>query len=181
MKKILVAVMAVAAIGFTSCNNKTGKTDVAVDSTSMVETMAPAELAGVDADNLTKDLAEKIAANNPEAVKAVIEQAKEKIAEYLAKGDAEAAKIYQEKINAFLTENADKIKAVVGSENEAVNSLISAIAATPTNVADAAEGAVDAAATAVEDKAEEVKGEAKKKVEGAIDDAAADAKKKLGL
>ena len=38
-------------------------------------------LAGKLASNLTKDLAEKIAANNPEAVQAIIEKAKEQIAE----------------------------------------------------------------------------------------------------
>ena len=71
MRKILLAVMAVAAIGFTSCNNKANKDNPAIDSTSLVENMSPAELAGLDADNLIKDLTEKIAANNPEAVQAI--------------------------------------------------------------------------------------------------------------
>ena len=188
MKKIVLAVMAVAAIGFTSCNNKANKDNPAIDSTSLVENMSPAELAGLDADNLIKDLTEKIAANNPEAVQAVIEKAKEKIAELLARGDQEAAKIYQEKISTFLTENAEKIKAVVGEENAAVSSLITAITTAPVDVANAAEGAVNA----VEGAAEDLKNDAKKKVDEtvdaqkkkageAIDDAAADAKKKLGL
>jgi len=189
MRKILLAVMAVAAIGFTSCNNKNAKTDVAIDSTSIVETASTAELAGIDAENLTKDLAEKIAANNPEAVQSIIQQAKDKIAELLAQGDAEAAKAYQAKISAFLTENADKIKAVVGEKNEAVNTLISAISAVPT---EAVEGAVDAAKESAEQKVNEAKEEAQKKVDeavdaqkkkaaDAIDNAANDAKKKLGL
>ena len=110
MRKMILAMMAVAAIAFTSCNNKTAKTDVAIDSTSFVEEASSAELAGIDAENLTKELGEKMAANNPEAVQTVIQQAKDKIAEYVAQGDAEAAKIYQTKINAFLTENAEKIR-----------------------------------------------------------------------
>lgn len=186
MRKIILAVMAVAAIGFTSCNNKTNKDNPAVDSTSIVTSAA--ELAGIDADNLTKDLAEKIAANNPEAVQAVIEQAKAKIAELLAKGDEEAAKVYQEKISTFLKENADKIKAVVGEENTAVNTLISAITAAPTEAAAAVEGAAEAAEGAAEDlkneaqkKVDETVDAQKKKAADAIDGAAADAKKKLGL
>ena len=192
MRKILLAVMAVAAIGFTSCNNKNAKTDVAIDSTSIVETASTAELAGIDAENLTKDLAEKIAANNPEAVQSIIQQAKDKIAELLAQGDAEAAKAYQAKISAFLTENADKIKAVVGEKNETVNTLISAISAVPTEATEAVEGAVDAAKESAEQKVNEAKEEAQKKVDeavdaqkkkaaDAIDNAANDAKKKLGL
>ena len=192
MRKILLAVMAVAAISFTSCNNKNAKTDVAIDSTSIVETASTAELAGIDAENLTKDLAEKIAANNPEAVQSIIQQAKDKIAELLAQGDAEAAKAYQAKISAFLTENADKIKAVVGEKNEAVNTLISAISAVPTEATEAVEGAVDAAKESAEQKVNEAKEEAQKKVDeavdaqkkkaaDAIDNAANDAKKKLGL
>ena len=144
MRKILLAMMAIAAIGFTSCNNKTAKGDPAIDSTSFAETASAAELAGIDADNLTKELSEKIAANSAEAVQACIQQAKDKIADYLAQGDAEAAKIYQETINKFLTENADKIKAVVGENNEAVTSLVDAIAAAPNDSVNAVEGIVDA-------------------------------------
>ncbi len=188
MRKTLLAVMAVAAIGFTSCNgSKTGQ-GPAIDSTSVIETPDLTEQATIDADNMTKSLAEKIAANNPEEVKALIEQAKEKIAEFLAKGDAEAARIYQEKISTFLTENADKIKAVVGEENEAVNTLINAITSAPASAAAALEGAagaVDEAANAAKDEAQKKVDEAvdaqKKKAADAIDGAADDAKKKLGL
>lgn len=203
MRKMILAMMAVAAIGFTSCNNKTAKTDVAIDSTSFVEEASSAELAGIDAENLTKELGEKMAANNPEAVQTVIQQAKDKIAEYVAQGDAEAAKIYQTKINAFLTENAEKIKAVVGENNEAVTSLITAIAAVPAETAEAAEGAVDAVKEGADAAVKAAKEDAQKKVDEAvdaqkkkidetvdaqkkkaaetIDNAAADAKKKLGL
>ena len=110
---------------------------------------------------------------------------------------------------AFLKENADKIKSVIG-DNAAVSSLVDGIAAIPSEsvdaltgagdalkalgidltekAGDAVEGAKDAAADAVEgakDKAEEISNEVKEnvkeKVGDAIDKGAADAKKKLGL
>lgn len=188
MRRLVLAVMAIAAIGFTSCNgSKTGQ-GPAIDSTSIIGTTDATEQATVEADNLTAELAEKIAANNPEAVQAIIEKAKEKIAEFLAKGDTEAANIYQEKISTFLTENADKIKAVVGEENETVNTLINAITSAPAAAAAAVEGAagaVEEAAGAAKDEAQKKVDEAvdaqKKKAAGAIDDAANDAKKRLGL
>ncbi len=188
MKKILLAVMAVAAIGFTSCNSTKKGDAPAIDSTAVVDNASSVEQAATDAESLTKDLAEKLAANNPDEVKAIIEQAKQKIAEFIAQGDADAAKAYQEKISAFLTENADKIKSVVGEQNEAVNTLISAITDAPVNAAAAVEGAagaVEGAAAAAVDEAQKKGQEAidaeKKKAADAIDAAADDAKKKLGL
>ena len=187
-EEILDEVRALVAEGFTSCNS-TKKADVpAIDSTAVVDNATSVEQAATDAESLTKDLAEKLAANNPDEVKAIIEQAKQKIAEFIAQGDADAAKAYQEKISAFLTENADKIKSVVGEQNEAVNTLISAITDAPVNAAAAVEGAagaVEGAAAAAVDEAQKKGQEAidaeKKKAADAIDAAADDAKKKLGL
>lgn len=169
MKKIILAVMAVAAIGFTSCNNKTAKGDPAIDSTSLVETASDAELASIDADNLTKELSEKIEANNAEAVQASIQKAKDKIADYLAQGDAEAARIYQETVNKFLTENVENIKTVVGENNEAVTSLIAAIAAVPGQTVDAVEGTVDAVKEGADAAVKAAKEDAQKKVDEAVD------------
>ncbi|MBP3286144.1 MAG: hypothetical protein J6M15_04305, partial [Prevotella sp.] len=116
------------------------------------------------------------------------------------KTNPEAAKQYVARVQTFLKENADKVKAVVG-ENAAVAAAVSAItdvepdkvvsglleqvgdAATETKDAavDAANQKVDEAKQAATDKANEVKDAAKEKAAGAIDDAANAAKKGLGL
>lgn len=191
MRKLIFAVMAVAAIGFTACNNKTGQ-GPAIDSTSLVAEPNPEELAGIDADNLTKELKEKILTKNPEAVQAVLQKAKERIAELTAQGDTVAAKVYQKTVSAYLKENAEQIKAVVGEQNDAVTTLISTIAAVPGETVEAVEGAADAVKEGAEATVNDVKDQAKKKVDatvdeqkkkaaGAIDDAANEAKRRLGL
>ena len=100
------------------------------------------------------------------------------------------------RIQSFLKENADKIKALVG-ENAALSSAIAAISDVEPDavvsglleqVGDAAEDAKEAAAGAAEDakeaaadKANEVKDAAKQKAGEAVDNAANAAKKSLGL
>jgi hypothetical protein len=204
MKKILLAVMAVAAIGFTSCGNKTQQAE-AVDSVAIVDSLASAA-AQADIDAISALLNGGDATKLQEALAAV----KEKIAT-LIKENPEVAKEYVAKVQTFLKDNADKVKAVVG-DNAAVQTAVSAITETEpadivngfltsvgdaaTEVKDAAVDAanqqVDAAKHAVEDKANEVKDAADKKVQetkdaakqkanDAIDNAAKDVKKGLGL
>ena len=204
MKKILLAVMAVAAIGFTSCGNKTQQAE-AVDSVAIVDSLAGAA-AQADIDAISALLNGGDATKLQEALAAV----KEKIAT-LIKENPEVAKEYVAKVQTFLKDNADKVKAVVG-DNAAVQTAVSAITETEpadivngfltsvgdaaTEVKDAAVDAanqqVDAAKQAVEDKANEVKDAADKKVQetkdaakqkanDAIDNAAKDVKKGLGL
>ena len=204
MKKILLAVMAVAAIGFTSCGNKTQQAE-AVDSVAIVDSLASAA-AQADIDAISALLNGGDATKLQEALAAV----KEKIAT-LIKENPEVAKEYVAKVQTFLKDNAEKVKAVVG-DNAAVQTAVSAITETEpadivngfltsvgdaaTEVKDAAVDAanqqVDAAKQAVEDKANEVKDAADKKVQetkdaakqkanDAIDNAAKDVKKGLGL
>ena len=204
MKKILLAVMAVAAIGFTACGNKTQQAE-AVDSVAIVDSLASAA-AQADIDAISALLNGGDATKLQEALAAV----KEKIAT-LIKENPEVAKEYVAKVQTFLKDNADKVKAVVG-DNAAVQTAVSAITETEpadivngfltsvgdaaTEVKDAAVDAanqqVDAAKQAVEDKANEVKDAADKKVQeakdaakqkanDAIDNAAKDVKKGLGL
>ena len=204
MKKILLAVMAVAAIGFTACGNKTQQAE-AVDSVAIVDSLAGAA-AQADIDAISALLNGGDATKLQEALAAV----KEKIAT-LIKENPEVAKEYVAKVQTFLKDNADKVKAVVG-DNAAVQTAVSAITETEpadivngfltsvgdaaTEVKDAAVDAanqqVDAAKQAVEDKANEVKDAADKKVQetkdaakqkanDAIDNAAKDVKKGLGL
>ena len=129
----------------------------------------------------------------------------------LIKENPEVAKEYVAKVQNFLSENSEKIQAVVG-QNETVQVAVNALteaepddiikgflssvgdAATEVKDAtvDAANQQVDAAKQAVEDKANEVKDAADKKVQetkdaakqkanDAIDNAAKDVKKGLGL
>ena len=174
MKKILLAVMAIAAIGFTSCGNKTqqaGEAAEAVDSVAIVDSIAQGA-AQETIDALSADLE----ANDVSKLQATLESIKVKIA------------------------NADKVKALVG-DNAAVAAALSAVTdiepASVVNglleqVGDAAtevkDAAVDAANQKVEeakqaaaDKANEAKEAAKEKANEAIDNAAASAKSKLGL
>ena len=197
MKKILLAVMAVAAIGFTSCGNKTQQADAetaAVDSVAIVDSIAQGA-AQETIDALTADLE----ANDASKLQATLESIKVKIAE-IVKNNPEVAKEYVVKVQNFLKENADKVKALVG-DNAAVAAALSAVTdIEPANVVnglleqvgdaatEAKDAAVDAANQKVEeakqaaaDKANEAKEAAKEKANEAIDNAAASAKSKLGL
>jgi len=194
MKKIILAVMAVAAIGFaTSCGNKTQQGE-AVDSVALVDS-----LAGEAANVSISALAEQLEAGDASKFQEVLVTVKTKIAE-LIKQNPEVAKEYVAKVQTFLKENADKVKAVVG-DNAAVQAAVSAITEVePANVVngllekvgdaatEAKDAAVDAAnqkieegKAAVEQKAEETKEAAKQKASEAIDNAAKDVKGKLGL
>jgi len=197
MKKILLAVMAIAAIGFTSCGNKTqqaGEAAEAVDSVAIIDSIAQGA-AQETIDALSADLE----ANDVSKLQATLESIKVKIAE-IVKNNPEVAKEYVVKVQNFLKENADKVKALVG-DNAAVAAALSAVTdiepASVVNglleqVGDAAteakDAAVDAANQKVEeakqaaaDKANEAKEAAKEKANEAIDNAAASAKSKLGL
>ena len=205
MKKIVFAVMAIVAIGFTACGNKTQSAEVPVDSAAIVDSLASAA-AQTDIDALNELLAAGDATNLQEALAAV----KEKMAT-LIKENPEVAKEYVAKVQDFLKENSDKVKAIVG-DNAAAATALSAVTETApadivngflntvgeaatdakdaavdaaNNVKDAAVDAanqkVDEAKKAVEDKANEAKDAAKQKANEAIDNAAKDVKKGLGL
>ena len=206
MKKMVLAVMAVAAIGLTSCGNKTQQAE-AVDSVAIVDS-----LAGEAAQGVIDQLGAQLQAGDA---------AKEKIAELL-KENPEVAKEYVVKVQNYLKENADKVKEVVG-DNAAVAAAVTAltdidpesvitgvlekVGETATEAKDAAvdaatgvkDAAVDAAnkqveagKAALEQKANEVKDAAKKQAEetkeaakkqanDAVDNAAKEVKKGLGL
>ena len=193
MKKILLAVMAVAAIGFTSCGNKTQQAE-AVDSVAIVDSLA-AGAAQETIDALSAD----IEAQDAGKLQATLESIKAKIAE-IVKNNPEVAKEYVAKVQTFLKENADKVKAVIGENAVAaaalsavteiepesvVSGLLQQVGDAATDAKDAAveavEGAAQDAADAAQQKVDEAKDAAKEKANEAIDDAAAAAKKKLGL
>ena len=160
MKKILFAVMAVFAIGFTSCGNKTQAPADEVDSAAIVDSLAE------EAANLSiSALSEQIEAGDASKLQAVLETVKVK------------------------KENADKVKALVG-DNAAVAAAVSAITdIEPENVVsgflqsvgDAAEAAKDSVVGAVENAKDAAVDAAKEKANEAIDGAADKTKEALGL
>ena len=193
MKKILFVVMAVIAIGFTSCGNKTQQGE-AVDSAAIIDSLATLE-----AQNAIDALSAQLEAGDASKLQEALEAVKAKIAE-LIKSNPEVAKEYVAKVQDFLKENADKVKAIVG-DNAAVAAAVSAITEVePANVVDgllqsvsdaatnAKDAAVDAANDAKDDavdaakqQVQDAKDAAKKQANDAIDDAADKTKKALGL
>lgn len=214
MKKILLAVMAVVAISFISCGNKTQQAE-ATDSTEV------AINAEEEANAVIDNLKAFVAAGNAEQLAAGLEQVKEMVGEFVL-NDPDAAMTYVTTVQNYLKENAEQVKAVVENNADAASAvavfmetepevMVSAIAETVSNQAeatkDAAAGAAEATQNAaaeavnktvedtkaavnkkVEDtkaavnqKAEETKAAAKQKANEAVDNAAKDVKKGLGL
>ena len=204
MKKIIFAVMAVAAIGFTSCGNKTQQGE-AIDSVAVMDSLAQSE-----ADGVIDALKAAIEGKDAGLLNDILEQCKTKAAE-LVKQNPELAKEYVAKVQSFVKDNEASIKeAFAGSaaaaaavtaltSEEAADGLSAAIDKLVNDAAevkgaaedaanaqvdaakDAANKQVDAAKDAAKKAEENAKDAAKKEANKAIDNAAANAKKSLGL
>ena len=204
MKKIIFAVLAMVAIGFSACGNKTQQAE-AIDSAAVLDSIA-SEVAQEDINAISALFENGYVAKLQEALATV----KEKIAS-LIKENPELAKEYVIKVQDFLKENADKVKALAGDSEAAVAAVAAVTEVDPEavvkglleQVGDAAtevkDAAVDAANQQVEDaknaanqKVEETKAAAEKQIEDqknaakqktgeAIDNAANKTKKALGL
>ena len=188
MKKSLFIMMAACAIGFTSCGNKSQQA-VPVDD----EVVAEAPAIDVEAifSEATAQLTEQIEANDASKLQQAIEAVQAKVKEILAQ-NPEAAQEYVQKIQDFLKENAEKIKAVAG-DNAAIQAAFSALTEAPAEsiisglkstldaAGNAVEGAADAAQEAVEGAVEDAKDAAKEKAGEAVDAAAQKAKDAMGL
>lgn len=197
--------LAAAAITLSSCGNKT---NVPNESEIVDSTEVALNEANTAADEVIAQLTQNIEAKDASALQNALEAVKAKVSEFLAK-NPEIAKEYLAKVQNFLKENTDKIKAVVG-DNAAVASLVDGIANIPSESVDALTGAGDAlkalgidltqqagdavegakdavegaaadAKESAEKKADELTDEVKKNIGDAVDKASADAKKKLGL
>ena len=204
MKKIIFAVLAMVAIGFSACGNKTQQAE-AIDSAAVLDSIA-SEAAQEDINAISALFESGDVAKLQEALATV----KEKIAS-LIKENPELAKEYVVKVQDFLKENSDKVKALAGDSEAAVAAVAAVTEVDPEavvkglleQVGDAAtevkDAAVDAANQQVEDaknaanqKVEETKAAAEKQIEDqknaakqktgeAIDNAANKTKKALGL
>ncbi len=205
MKKVFMMALAAAAITLSSCGNKT---NVPNESEIVDSTEVALNEANTAADEVIAQLTQNIEAKDASALQNALEAVKAKVSEFLTK-NPEIAKEYLAKVQNFLKENTDKIKAVVG-DNAAVASLVDGIANIPSESVDALTGAGDAlkalgidltqqagdavegakdavegaaadAKESTEKKADELTDEVKKNIGDAVDKASADAKKKLGL
>ena len=203
MKKILLAVMAIAAIGFTSCGNKTQQAE-ATDSTEVA--INPEEEANAVVDNLKAF----VAAGDADQLAACLDKVKETVNKF-AISDSVAAKAYAAAVQKYLIENAEQVKAIAQQNATTAAVITTLIETKPENIVNAfvenaankAEATKDAAATAAEatkdaaveavnqqvedakaaanQKAEETKAAAKQKANEAVDNAAQNLKKGLGL
>ena len=205
MKKVFMMALAAAAITLSSCGNKT---NVPNESEIVDSTEVALNEANTAADEVIAQLTQNIEAKDASALQNALEAVKAKVSEFLTK-NPEIAKEYLAKVQNFLKENTDKIKAVVG-DNAAVASLVDGIANIPSESVDALTGAGDAlkalgidltqqagdavegakdavegaaadAKESAEKKADELTDEVKKNIGDAVDKASADAQKKLGL
>lgn len=172
MKKIIFAVMAVAAISFaTSCGNKTQQAAEAVDSVALVDSLSEAA-AQEDINAISALFESGDAAKLQEALATV----KEKIAN-LIKENPEVAKEYVAKVQEFLKENADKIKAFAG-DNETINNAINSLTAAPAeSIVNSLSAAFEDAKDKAKEKADELKDDTKK----ALEDKANEVKEGLGI
>jgi uncharacterized cupredoxin-like copper-binding protein len=172
MKKILLAVMAVAAIGFTSCGNKTQQAE-ATDSTEVA--INGEEEANAIIDNLKAF----VAAGDAEKVSATLEQVKEIVGEFVV-NNPDAAKTYVTTVQNYLKENAEEVKAVVEKNADAAAAVATFIETEPEAIVNNIVQTVSNKAEATKDAAAETAVNAK---DAAVDaavaakDAAVDAAK----
>ena len=182
MKKLFAMVMAVAAISFVSCGNKTEQGEC-VDSccadSSCAEKCEECPLKGA---------AEKLEAGDAEAVTAAFAEAQSKIEALVKEGKIEEAQKVGFAIQEFIDTNKEKL----ANAQITVDNLVSTIKGIPA----AAESTVEAGAEAVKTDAEAVKDASKAAAEAAanqaveagkaeankqIDKGVEAAKKKMGL
>lgn len=166
MKKILLAVMAVAAIGFTSCGGNKTEQGEDVDSVALIDSLSEEAIQEtLDALNGVID------AKDADKLKEVLEDSKAKVAE-LVKQNPELAKAYVAKLQKFLKENKDKVSEFAGKTagtQDAIDAIIS----------DESEDGFGGLIGALEDKAETAKENAEAAAKKQADDAKAAAKKQV--
>jgi len=147
MKRILLAVMAVAAIGFTSCGNKTQQAE-ATDSTEVA--INGEEEANAVIDNLKAS----VAAGDAEKVSAALEQVKEMVGEFVV-NNPDVAMTYVTTVQNYLKENAEEVKAVVEKNADAAAAVATFIETEPEAIVNNIVQTVNDKAEATKDAAEE--------------------------
>lgn len=120
MKKLVLSIMAFAAISFTSCGNKTSETPT--DADSLTEVVAgsadSSDISSEDDEELEaamEELASALESGDEEDITSTVEEANNKVVELLAEGKQEEAKAYAEAIKKFVMEHKDKFTATGSS------------------------------------------------------------------
>lgn len=164
MKKVFLMAMAAIAFIFAGCENKkTSPNDNQADTTIVMD-----ESADATADSLTSELDTQLSQNNTDAIQATLTSLQNKYAELVASGKLDTAKAYAAKIQQFLNDNAEKIKAAAAN-NPSIAALVSGIQNLPTTAEQAEE--------AVKNNAEEMMKEAELETNKAINKAKQEATK----
>ena len=203
MKKVFLMLVAVGAMTFVSCENKPkANAEEVVEEVTLTQEEADAE-----ADSMIASLTDVIEnTKDVNKLQEILEAVKAKAAEYVGL-NPEIAKTFVTKVQNFLKEKGDVVKALVGdnaavgaalasltdvSADDIVSNFMSAVGDKAVEAVegakDAVEGAADAAADAVEgakdaaaEKVNETVDAAKEKAAETVDAAADAAKKKLGI
>jgi hypothetical protein len=193
MKKIFLAIMAVAAITFSACSG-TAKGGPETDSIAAVATEK--------ANEAISELSTAIESASAEDAKSVLTKAKDYITQLQKEGKIEEAKTYLVKVQKYIAENEETINEFAAG-NETISNIVATIKAIPADALDVAnniavdtEAAVEEAKEAGSEAIEEAEEQVKEAVEDAeekakeaanevVDKAAEDAKNaikdKLGL
>ena len=162
MKKVFLMAMAAIAFIFAGCGDKkTTPTDNQADTTIVMD-----ESADATADSLTSELDTQLSQNNTDAVQATLTSLQNKYAELVASGRLDTAKAYVAKIQQFLNDNAEKIKAAAVN-NPSIAALVSGIQNLPTT----AEATAEQAEKAVKNNAKDMMKKAEHETNKAIDKA----------
>lgn len=139
MKKVFLMAMAAVAFIFAGCGNKkTTPSDNQADTTIVMDASADAT-----ADSLTSELDTQLSQNNTDAIQATLTSLQNKYAELVASGKLDTAKAYAAKIQQFLNDNAEKIKAATAN-NATIAALVAGIQNLPTTAEATAEQAEEA-------------------------------------
>ena len=176
MKKVVFAVMAMMTIGFASCGNKTQASAEADDSAAVINVE---DEAAATINALTEQMEAKDATKFQEVLATVQEKIKSLIA-----SNPDAAQTFVAQVQAFLKENAEKIKEFVG-DNEAVTAAVASLTETSpesivksiTELGESAQSKADLAVENVKDAANQAVEDTKAAANKAVEDTKAAANK----
>ena len=174
MKKIFSLVAIAVVISFASCGGNTSS-NVAVEDSLFIDTVAvldePQTL-----ENVANALTRKLESGDVAGIRTVIDQVSRQVRDLINAGDAAAAAEYVSKIKEFVDTNKAKIKEIAGAGSTALDEIMNAVQALPSDAENAADEAVDAlkddASAAAEDAVNEAVESAKDQVGEKVDEAA---------
>ena len=147
MKKVFLMAMVAIAFIFAGCGDKkTTPNDNQADTTIVMDASVDAT-----ADSLTSELDTQLSQNNTDAIQASLTSLQNKYAELVASGKLDTAKAYAAKIQQFLNDNAERIKAAAVN-NPSIAALVSGIQNLPTT----AEATAEQAEKAVKNNAKDM-------------------------